>query len=150
MHAGQTHPWLHKHFITSARHGWICWIATYPKRSRICWIATYPKRSRICWIATYPNISTKRTMKDKGYIVVVDSLDRQSLPLYFSDQSKYHSHPSLEPVTQLTRVVSLPRDTTTPRDERYSTGSDIALALPTGRTATQRSPVLWLTLEAGS
>ncbi|KXJ85048.1 hypothetical protein Micbo1qcDRAFT_169729, partial [Microdochium bolleyi] len=26
-----------------------------------------------------------------------DFLDRQSLPLYFSDQSKYHSHTSLEP-----------------------------------------------------
>ena len=56
------------------------------------------------------------TMKDKGIYSTEDFLDRQSLPLYFSDQSKYHSHTSLEPVTQLTRVVSLPRDTATPRE----------------------------------
>lgn len=57
----------------------------------------------------------------KEYMIQIVPLNRQPLISYFSDQSKYYSRQSLELVTQLTRVVSLFRDTVASGRERYST-----------------------------
>ncbi|KAH7031299.1 uncharacterized protein B0I36DRAFT_121204 [Microdochium trichocladiopsis] len=98
---GAAHPWLHKHSIMSAGRKWIAGITTDPRRSRI---TGDHQGSKTIQDHDGNQVIQGTTMKDKGYIAPGGSPRKQSLPLYFSDQSKYHSHPSLDLVTQLTRV----------------------------------------------
>ena len=95
-------------------------------------------RTRIITTPRLVSTTSVTTMKDKRYIERRIS-HRQSLPLYFSDQSKYQSYPSLDLVTQLIQDWYLFQETRQPQREHATLLVVYQTALLVFRTETTNS-----------